>query len=186
MGAHEFLQGGEDAHHGTCADEDEHEAESVGIRQVKLLSNCKVLQGQGIKALQIKQVGCKLVASWLQGYERSKSMSILIKGMEMPKDCQFCAFRYEDEDSEIYCNALHRYVCDAGKECPLVEVPKPHGRLIDEDNVINAIHKRMEELQENPVFKRKHGDVDLLGVKPYITEISTVIEAEGQEDEHID
>jgi hypothetical protein len=32
------------------------------------------------------------------------------------------------------------------------------------------------------VFRRKRGDIDLLGVMPYIAKIPTVIEAEGSED----
>lgn len=62
--------------------------------------------------------------------------------------------------------------------CPLVEVPTPHGNLIDVDEVIDAIHERLKVLQKDTVFRRKHGDIDLIGVIPYITALSTVIEAE--------
>lgn len=60
-------------------------------------------------------------------------MSILIKGMEMPTNCEKCPFERE---------VLSRYVCAiSGKarnwgletrlsDCPLVPVP-PHGDLID-------------------------------------------------------
>lgn len=64
-------------------------------------------------------------------------------------------------------------------DCPLVEVPEPHGRLIDELRVIDAIHERLEVLRTHEVFVRKH----LLGVMPYIAKIPTVIKAEGSEDE---
>jgi hypothetical protein len=63
--------------------------------------------------------------------------------------------------------------------CPLVEIPEPHGRLIDELNVRDAIYERLKVLRTHEVFVRKHGDIDLLGVVPYIAKIPTVIEAEG-------
>ena len=73
-------------------------------------------------------------------------MSILIKGMEMPKDCPMCPMAYWDEFNtfrgcDITKGKRHAVVND--KEyaesstrpdwCPLVEVPEPHGRLIDAD-----------------------------------------------------
>ena len=60
-------------------------------------------------------------------------MSILIKGMNMPKGCDECTC-----NSGIYCNAMPIAFCgytedeDRPEWCPLVEVP-PHGRLIDAD-----------------------------------------------------
>ena len=47
------------------------------------------------------------------------------------------------------------------------------GRLIDEDDVISAIDKRIEFLQTHEAFKRKHGDIDLLGLVPMIKAIKT-------------
>lgn len=62
-------------------------------------------------------------------------MSVLIKGMEMPKSCNECRFSVDG-----WC-----YVCKPQSEeerkrittnyCPLVEIP-PHGRLIDADTLI--------------------------------------------------
>lgn len=61
-------------------------------------------------------------------------MSVLIKGMEMPKYCYTCpAYDYIHST----CCVLHTEVKDLDdkryKDCPLVEVPTPHGRLIDAD-----------------------------------------------------
>ena len=71
-------------------------------------------------------------------------MSVLIKGMEMPGKCENCpCYDYID------------YVCRAddcfapfdvenpeerSEHCPLIEVPTPHGRLIDADKLQAAIH----------------------------------------------
>ncbi len=65
-------------------------------------------------------------------------MSVLIKGMEMPKYCYICpAYDY----IRSTCCVLHTEVKNLNdkryKYCPLVEVPTPHGRLIDADDLDN-------------------------------------------------
>lgn len=45
------------------------------------------------------------------------------------------------------------------------------GRLLDEDDVIDAINKRISILQKHPEFRRKHADIDLYGIKPMIAEL---------------
>ena len=52
---------------------------------------------------------------------------ILIRGMEMPKDCGKCFVG-------------DRTIC--ADACPLVELP-PHGRLIDADEAYDALLNRM-------------------------------------------
>ena len=67
-------------------------------------------------------------------------MSILIKGMEMPKDCPYCSlahwnFKNEFTGCEIvkkYFSTEELYAEGRPEFCPLVPVP-PHGRLIDAD-----------------------------------------------------
>ena len=68
-------------------------------------------------------------------------MSILIKGMKMPKNCticRFCAPEADPENGEM-CMATGRFVPPCSTErrddCPLVEVPTPHGRLIDAEKL---------------------------------------------------
>lgn len=70
-------------------------------------------------------------------------MSILIKGAEMPKSCICCDACYSkcigDNDYEWRCSYTDNYVAKnmisnaREKDCPLVPVPTPHGRLIDAD-----------------------------------------------------
>lgn len=113
-------------------------------------------------------------------------MSIFIKGMKMPEncgDCRFCA-GLADTEWGICAGCLIDDECREASSksgCPLVEVPTPHGRLIDEENVKNAIYERLKVLQTHEVFRRKRGDIDLLGVMPYIAGIPTIIEVEGEE-----
>ena len=70
-------------------------------------------------------------------------MGIYIKGMEMPKDCRECKMLTYYSTSgcsmcDISGNALARNFkpipFDGRPDwCPLVEIPEPHGRLIDGD-----------------------------------------------------
>ena len=105
-------------------------------------------------------------------------MAILIKGMEMPKNCMECQWYYfqnstctnpvyyldsrcklipsgqdwygydgnggwigEDIDQENKRGYYYYHHCvekgKRAKQCPLIEVPEPHGRLIDADALIN-------------------------------------------------
>ena len=63
-------------------------------------------------------------------------MSILIKGMEMPALCQECDLYIE---GACYAKGYRDYrsIMDMSKpdDCPLIEVPTPHGRLIDADAI---------------------------------------------------
>lgn len=119
-------------------------------------------------------------------------MSVLIKGMKMPSRCYDCTFSIWSNLHQTMACKRHGFdPCfeDYGMEyyekradfCPLVEVPVPHGRLFDENDVIDAIHDRLHELQTHKEFQKKHGDIDLLGVMPYIAKVQPVIEAEGTE-----
>lgn len=69
-------------------------------------------------------------------------MSVIIKGMKMPKSCDSCdLIQFDDEGLEAHCplSPYYRW-CGTPPDyrpegCLLVEVPTPHGRLIDADNV---------------------------------------------------
>ena len=69
-------------------------------------------------------------------------MSVLVKGMEMPKSCFYCPFRKKVNPDDYVCMALNKefeetFSLIVGKrhdDCPLIEVP-PHGRLIDADAI---------------------------------------------------
>ncbi len=62
-------------------------------------------------------------------------MSVLIKGMDMPEDCLHCRFVGGDDEHGVYCNFLDKFVefkdCYRDKNCPLVNIKKPHKRLIE-------------------------------------------------------
>ena len=84
------------------------------------------------------------------GEARGDVMSILIKGMEMPKSCYSCNFcqYYAEPNQGCYCLALfvdlHRtnFVKERLTNCPLIEVPK-HGNLIDRDALMKKLNNCM-------------------------------------------
>ena len=69
-------------------------------------------------------------------------MTILVKGMKMPRNC-FCCSMSQLEDGRLFCCMLRDEVLRrrVDPDCPLVEVPTPHGRLIDVKDVQNEIDK---------------------------------------------
>ena len=111
-------------------------------------------------------------------------MSILIKGMEMPlhterdgeKDTVFqCAIVvHQDNTAELVirrdpanpfanCNEPHI------DKCPLVEIPTPHGRMIDADELIGYLNEWLSD------------SVALFGFTRIINHQPTIIEAEVSE-----
>lgn len=106
-------------------------------------------------------------------------MSVLIKGMEMPKSCEKCPFLDYEEG---FCFArgvkgnsgwYEFTFCPSGikdgraDNCPLVEIP-PHGRLIDADCCNGYFYEHMSD------------DMMIVAMNA-INEMPTIIEAEEGE-----
>lgn len=86
-------------------------------------------------------------------------MSLLIQNMDMPKSCKDCDIKRDI--SGWYCCTLGAkdgkpldleniydeliYIDSRHPDCPLVEIPTPHGRLIDADEL-------MKECEKEPTF----------------------------------
>ena len=76
-------------------------------------------------------------------------MSVLIKGMELPKDCRECKMLTYYSTSgcsmcDISGNALARNFkpipFDGRPDwCPLIEIPESHGDLIDRDALLDMV-----------------------------------------------
>lgn len=64
-------------------------------------------------------------------------MSVLIKGMEMPALCQECDLYIE---GACYAKGYRDYrsIMDMSKpdDCPLTEIPTPHGDLVDREELL--------------------------------------------------
>lgn len=75
-------------------------------------------------------------------------MSILIRGMKMPNNCRDCPL--EDAYDGYNCRIVEKSA-NWGLEgrpswCPLVEVPTPHGRLIDADALETDLKRQCKEV----------------------------------------
>ena len=79
-------------------------------------------------------------------------MSVLIKGMEMPKSCFDCPML----DELMYCGITKAPYpfwkkIERLTDCPLADVPTPHGRLIDADKMcadLATVDPRYETMVE--------------------------------------
>lgn len=110
-------------------------------------------------------------------------MGIYIKGMEMPKDCRECEMQAYYSSGTTFCKSTDMILAEDYKPiqfdgrpkwCPLVEVSKPHRRLIEAPDV-----------SEYDVFDEDTGtrEMSLLGLMEcyrMVKEAKTVIEAEGK------
>ena len=98
-------------------------------------------------------------------------MGVYIKGMDMPENCQECECLNVEH---FFCQVSGRAPKDENmvkrrpEWCQLVEVPTPHGRLIDADTFENFIRKEWD--------KNDHWIADVAYSRP------TIIHAEGNED----
>ena len=103
-------------------------------------------------------------------------MSVLIKNMEMPTNCADCPLNYDQMACAVtwtrwWSDSMVIMNFDSDKErmpnCPLIEVPTPHGDLIDRDKLLNQV----DDISL--------GYYEVLGVKEDdIDNAPTVIEAE--------
>lgn len=53
-------------------------------------------------------------------------------------------------------------------------------RLLKESDVLRAIDKRIEVLSQDPVFIRKNGIIDIMGIKKYILAIPSADRPQGE------
>jgi len=97
-------------------------------------------------------------------------MSILIKGVTAPTCCAVCQFAEEESLKWFTCYAqdcslpmANRYVIDTN--CPLVELPEHHGRLIDEDEIeipsletVNDQYLVFDAIKDAPTIIEAEGD----------------------------
>ena len=111
-------------------------------------------------------------------------MSVLLRDMEMPKTCAYCRFIYADPNIEYEQPDGTKMVggcccCFTGNviwntkrddDCPLGDVPTPHGKLVDASVAYDKIAEAAGEGSGNYV------DMDV--VDRGLSETPTIIEAE--------
>ena len=106
-------------------------------------------------------------------------MSVIVRGMEMPKTCCDCPI-FVDGGYDSWCGitdnsmAENEALTKRNPNCPLVEIPTPHGRLGDLD-ALKAQYKYGEADSEDERLW-------MMNIRRAITNAPTVIEAEGSEE----
>lgn len=110
-------------------------------------------------------------------------MSVIIKGVDMPKACLWCVFHddYADYPMCMATGTSVGYTFPTGEKrmdnCPLIEIPTPHGRLIDADEFREVI----EALPNCPNgFSDTYDKACIIGL---MDEQPTIIEAEVEKDD---
>ena len=114
-------------------------------------------------------------------------MSILIKGFEIPTRCAECRLStVHSFNDRPLCDVLVEYMSYGEWEtkrldnCPLVEVPEPHGRLIDADELVDK-HFGKEFLSKVMTADEDDLGTALVNVPLVIKNAPTVIPAEEGE-----
>ena len=98
-------------------------------------------------------------------------MSLIIKGSIMPLMCEECpCYDCDDYSCKATGRGVIEYRYDGRPDnCPLVEVPTPHSRLIDADELIGYLNEWLSD------------PVALFGFTRIINHQPTIIEAEVSE-----
>lgn len=102
-------------------------------------------------------------------------MSLVDKGASVPRCCDGCKYCSGDFDG-YWCDRLHKWLdipirSKKDKECPIVEIPTPHGKLVDADALI-------EDLQGLRVLFPNNGMDYFGGVISVIQNAPSIIEKE--------
>lgn len=120
-------------------------------------------------------------------------MSILIKGLKKPKTCArfedgeftFCPFVNTDDDCILQDKVTNTWE-EMYQNCPLIELPEKHGRLIDADALHVLFENQWHYLQclnwdENPKAEEKQTGINWC-INTLHDDAKTIIEAEGDEE----
>lgn len=102
-------------------------------------------------------------------------MSVIIKGMKLPKGCDGCELVQDYDEDSVCCPFLRSESWYGAapdyrlEHCPLIGIPTPHGRLIDADELIGYLNEWLSD------------SVALSGFTRIINHQPTIIEAEVSE-----
>ena len=99
-------------------------------------------------------------------------MSLLIKGnVHLPRSCRDCPFNYSGVCiASANCLKTKSFMKARNPDCPIIEIPTPHGDLVDRDDLIDEINR--------VTFAERY---DYNVAYNIVTDAETIIEAEVSE-----
>ena len=93
-------------------------------------------------------------------------MGLYIPGVKIPAVCNECKV-FEAVGCYLFRNV--RFLKERHPDCPLVEIPTPHGRLIDADDTIERLY--MCEIDGRPLHCTSYGEItDTVDSMPVVVE----------------
>ena len=121
-------------------------------------------------------------------------MGIYIKGMKMPKCCDVCIFSgWSNLHQTAACKICEynpcfdkfskEYLTKRANFCPLVEVPIPHGGLIDADATMKQWRLNNATKYGNKTAEQQHfsySTMMMYEIADILDDAPVVIEAEGE------
>lgn len=116
-------------------------------------------------------------------------MSYVVKGYKFPQSCRECWLVYPEGLHNCSCILTDKYwefeeempSNSRLPECPLVELPTPHGRLIDADRLIKVLQDTLDNYPDNHNDGKVVEKLVVTMCKRYIESAPTVIKAEVSE-----
>ena len=118
--------------------------------------------------------------------EQEDGVSIIIRGMQMPSECGYCPLcRYFYSAGITNCMLMQTPLAEdyktirfegRHKDCPLVELPEKHGRLIDADALKDTLDYYIREAGWSEEINKALGWVK----DEFIDSERTIVEAEGK------
>ena len=99
-------------------------------------------------------------------------MSLLIKGnVHLPRSCRDCPFNYSGVCiASANCLKTKSFMKARNPDCPIIEIPTPHGDLVDRDDLTDEINR--------VTFAERY---DYNVAYNIVTDADTIIEAEVSE-----
>ena len=115
-------------------------------------------------------------------------MSVLIRGMDMPENCETCAYQTKGACFASGVNkgtiTIRRIDKDRPDWCPLVALPEKHGRLIDADATMKQWGLDKATKYGNETAEQQHfsySTMMMYEIVDILDDAPVIIEAEGGE-----
>ena len=104
-------------------------------------------------------------------------MSVIVKNMKMPKTCNDCGLR-DSFDCWITDSYIEARFSKRNDDCPLVEIPTPHGDLVDRNKLLRKAKRESTYAWKMNLHART--ETILNQFIDWLDGAKVIIEAEGE------